>query len=109
MATPRDLQDFLAEAQLEHYLNGLRNELKITCVDHLKYVKEEDLEAIGMARPEMRRLKKFYKRECPQGTFGKLRKVSFIELNYLYDLLFDVSRSEHVLAFSLPDFFRYIL
>ncbi|XP_071110149.1 activated Cdc42 kinase-like isoform X4 [Haliotis cracherodii] len=75
MSSPRDLQDFLAEAQLEHYLSGLRNELKITCVDHLKYVKEEDLEAIGMAKPEMRRLKKFYKRECPQGTFGKLKKA----------------------------------
>jgi hypothetical protein len=39
-------------------------------------VKEEDLEGIGMTRPEMRRLKKFYKKEHPQGTFGKLKKVS---------------------------------
>ena len=40
-----------------------------------QYVKEEDLEGIGMTRPEMRRLKKFYKKEHPQGTFGKLKKV----------------------------------
>ncbi|KAK6176309.1 hypothetical protein SNE40_014616 [Patella caerulea] len=75
MSSSRDLQDFLMEAQLGHYYNALRNELKITCVDHLKYVKEEDLESVGMAKPEMRRLKKFYKKECPQGTFGKLRKA----------------------------------
>ncbi|ESO91373.1 hypothetical protein LOTGIDRAFT_153809 [Lottia gigantea] len=75
MSSSRDLQDFLVEAQLGHYYNALRNELKITCLDHLKYVKEEDLEAVGMAKPEMRRLKKFYKKECPQGTFGKLRKI----------------------------------
>ena len=74
--TSRDLQDFLQEAQLEHYNSALKNELKVTCVDHLKYVKEEDLEHIGMARPEIRRLRKYYKKECPQGTFGKLRKVS---------------------------------
>lgn len=40
-----------------------------------QYVKEEDLEGIGMTKPEMRRLKKFYKKEHPQGTFGKLKKV----------------------------------
>lgn len=30
------LPEFLAEAQLSHYLNALRNELKVTCVEHLK-------------------------------------------------------------------------
>ena len=43
-----------------------------------QYVKEEDLEGIGMTRPEMRRLKKFYKKEHPQGTFGKLKRVSVV-------------------------------
>ncbi|XP_076452018.1 uncharacterized protein LOC143287697 isoform X2 [Babylonia areolata] len=70
-----DLAEFLAEAELAHYLTALRNELKVTCVEHLKYVKEEDLEGIGMTRPEMRRLKKFYKKEHPQGTFGKLKRA----------------------------------
>lgn len=69
------LPEFLAEAQLSHYLNALRNELKVTCVEHLKYVKEEDLQGIGMTRPEMRRLKKFYKKEHPQGAFDKLKKA----------------------------------
>ncbi|KAL8622721.1 hypothetical protein ACOMHN_009355 [Nucella lapillus] len=70
-----DLKEFLAESELTHYLTALRNELKVTCVEHLKYVKEEDLEGIGMTRPEMRRLKKFYKKEHPQGTFGKLKRA----------------------------------
>nr|KAG5702466.1 hypothetical protein BaRGS_015098 [Batillaria attramentaria] len=69
------LVEFLAEAELSHYHNALRNELKVTCVEHLKYVKEEDLEGIGMTRPEMRRLRKFYKKEHPQGTFGKLKRA----------------------------------
>ena len=30
------LPEFLAEAELSHYLTALRNELKVTCVEHLK-------------------------------------------------------------------------
>ena len=30
------LPEFLAEAELAHYLTALRNELKVTCVEHLK-------------------------------------------------------------------------
>ena len=72
----RDLQDFLSEADLGDYYSALRARLKVTTVEHLKYVQEEDLLDIGMSRPEMRRLKKFYRKEHPSGTFNKLRKVS---------------------------------
>lgn len=30
------LPEFLAEAELSHYHTALRNELKVTCVEHLK-------------------------------------------------------------------------
>ena len=30
------LPEFLAEAELSHYLSALKNELKVTCVEHLK-------------------------------------------------------------------------
>ncbi|XP_059172052.1 activated Cdc42 kinase-like [Physella acuta] len=71
----RDLQEFLAEAELGEYYSSLLTRLKVSTVEHLKYVKEEDLEDIGMTRPEMRRLKKFYRKECPQGAINKLRKA----------------------------------
>ncbi|CAL1536448.1 unnamed protein product [Lymnaea stagnalis] len=71
----RDLQEFLAEAELSEYYTPLLTRLKVSTVEHLKYVKEEDLEDIGMSRPEMRRLKKFYKKEYPQGAINKLRKA----------------------------------
>ena len=50
----------------------------MTTVGQIKYVDDEDLQDMGMSKPEMRRLKKFFKKECPQGTFGKLKKVSFL-------------------------------
>ena len=49
--------------------------LKVTNVSQLKYVEDEDLGDMGMTKPESRRLKKFFRKECPQGTFGKLKKV----------------------------------
>ena len=60
---------------------GILPSLVINWLHVFQYVKEEDLEGIGMTRPEMRRLKKFYKKEHPQGTFGKLKRVS---LNFLF-------------------------
>ncbi|XP_012945846.1 mucin-5AC, partial [Aplysia californica] len=71
----RDLEEFLCEAELGEYYPALLSRLKVSTVEHLKYVQEEDLEDIGMSRPEMRRLKKFYRKEYPQGTFNKLRKA----------------------------------
>ena len=44
-------------------------------VPQLKYVEDEDLVDLGMTKPEMRRLKKFFRKECPQGKLSKLIKV----------------------------------
>ena len=77
MGTVRDLRDFLLEAELEHYYSAFKNELKIASVPQIKYLEEEDLVNIGMTKPEMRRLKKFYKKECPQGKLEKFKRVSF--------------------------------
>uniref|UniRef100_A0A2C9LT37 non-specific protein-tyrosine kinase n=1 Tax=Biomphalaria glabrata TaxID=6526 RepID=A0A2C9LT37_BIOGL len=78
-ATMRDLQEFLTEAELSEYYSPLLTGLKVSTVEHLKYVKEEDLEDIGMTKPEMRRLKKFYKKEFPHGAINKLRKVLLLK------------------------------
>nr|XP_022342289.1 tyrosine-protein kinase PR2-like isoform X6 [Crassostrea virginica] len=75
MGTVRDLHDFLEEAELLHYYSALCNQLRISTVPQLKYVEEEDLAGIGMSKPEMRRLKKLYKKECPHGALGKIKKA----------------------------------
>ena len=77
MGTVRELRDFLIEAELDHYYSAFKNELKIATVPQIKYLEEEDLINIGMTKPEMRRLKKFYKKECPQGKLEKFKRVSF--------------------------------
>ncbi|XP_056004776.1 activated Cdc42 kinase-like isoform X4 [Ostrea edulis] len=83
MGTVRDLHDFLEEAELLHYYSALCNQLRITAVPQLKYVEEEDLAGIGMSRPEMRRLKKMYKKECPHGALGKIKKDTLALVNTL--------------------------
>ena len=52
--------------------------LQIASVPQIKYVAEEDLHSIGMTKPEMRRLKKFYKKECPQGKLEKFKRVGTV-------------------------------
>ncbi len=85
MSVPKELYEFLLEAELQHYYNSFKNELKVTSVPQIKYVEDEDLVDMGMSKPEIRRLKKFFKRECPQGAFGKIKKVSsFQENNFPY-------------------------
>lgn len=41
----------------------------------LKYVAEEDLNAIGMSKPEMRRLKKYFQKYFPQNYLSKFKKM----------------------------------
>lgn len=75
MTTEKSLHDFMEEAELDHYYNAIKDQLKINTIHQLKYVEEDDLTDIGMTKPEMRRLKKMYKKEFPPGALGKLKKV----------------------------------
>ncbi|XP_026280289.1 activated Cdc42 kinase-like isoform X4 [Frankliniella occidentalis] len=77
MATARGpgLYEFLIEAELQQYYSGIKNDLKVQNVSQLKYVTEEDLQQIGMTKPEMRRLKKFFQRHFPQNYISKLKKM----------------------------------
>ena len=49
---------------------------QVTTIAQLKYVDDEDLLELGMSKPEIRRLKKFFRKECPQGALGKIKRVS---------------------------------
>ncbi|KAG8229034.1 hypothetical protein J437_LFUL007589 [Ladona fulva] len=69
------LYEFLIEAELQQYYGGIKNDLKVQNVSQLKYVTEEDLQNIGMSKPEMRRLKKFFQKHFPQNYLSKFKKM----------------------------------
>ncbi|KAJ6641428.1 Activated Cdc42 kinase-like [Pseudolycoriella hygida] len=72
---PMDLYEFLVESELQQYYNSIRNELKISMVSHLKYASDEDLKQVGLSRPEIRRLRKFYEKCYPHGYFSKIKRL----------------------------------
>lgn len=45
------LLELLMEVQLQQYLLRIRDDLNVTRLSHFDYVKNEDLEKIGMGRP----------------------------------------------------------
>ncbi|KAJ8971630.1 hypothetical protein NQ317_015906 [Molorchus minor] len=59
------LYEFLVEAELQQYFNSFKNSLKITHPSQLKFTTEGDLLEIGMSKPEMRRLRKYYEKHFP--------------------------------------------
>ncbi|XP_018347316.1 PREDICTED: tyrosine-protein kinase PR2 isoform X3 [Trachymyrmex septentrionalis] len=69
------LYEFLMEAELQQYYPGIRGDLKVQTTAQLKYVTEEDLSAIGMSKPEMRRLKKYFQKHFPQNYLSKFKKM----------------------------------
>ncbi|KAM9717984.1 non-receptor tyrosine-protein kinase TNK1 isoform 1-T2 [Menidia menidia] len=50
------LYQLLAEVQLEKFYLRIRDRLNITRIEHFAYVKEADLEQIGISKPAQRRL-----------------------------------------------------
>lgn len=56
------LLELLVEVQLQQYFLRIRDDLNVTRLSHFDYVKNEDLEKIGMGRPGQRRLWEAVKR-----------------------------------------------
>ncbi|TNM98007.1 hypothetical protein fugu_014253 [Takifugu bimaculatus] len=46
------LLELLLEVQLQQYFLRIRDDLNVTRLSHFDYVKNEDLEKIGMGRPD---------------------------------------------------------
>ncbi|GLH01551.1 Activated Cdc42 kinase-like [Gryllus bimaculatus] len=69
------LYEFLIEAELQQYYAGIKNDLKVSNVPQLKYVTDDDLHHIGMSKPEMRRLRKFFQKHFPQNYLLKFKKM----------------------------------
>ena len=75
MAQIKDLNEFLAGAELQHYYNSFVKDLKVNTVPQIKYVEDDDLMGVGMTKPEIRRLRRFFSKEHPKGALSKLKKV----------------------------------
>jgi len=71
----KDLREFLEDAELLHYYSALRSELQLSSVTQLRCVDDDELTKLGMTKPELRRLRQYVKKECPQTALGRLRKV----------------------------------
>ncbi|XP_061696203.1 activated CDC42 kinase 1-like isoform X3 [Syngnathoides biaculeatus] len=56
------LLELLVDVQLQQYFLRIRDDLNVTRLSHFDYVKNEDLEKIGMGRPGQRRLLEAVKR-----------------------------------------------
>ncbi|XP_045470337.1 activated Cdc42 kinase-like isoform X2 [Harmonia axyridis] len=69
------LYEFLVEAELQHYFNSFKNNLKITHPSQLKFTIEGDLIEMGMSKPEIRRLRKYYEKHFPHNYLSKFKKL----------------------------------
>lgn len=49
---------------------------QVMTVPQVKFVIDDDLYQIGMTKPEIRRLKKYFQKYYPQNYFSKFKKVS---------------------------------
>ncbi|XP_034131033.1 activated Cdc42 kinase-like isoform X1 [Drosophila guanche] len=70
-----DLYEFLTESELQQYYNAVKNELKITNAAQFKYAADEDLRFIGLSRPEIRRLRKYYEKHFPHSYLSKIKRL----------------------------------
>lgn len=49
--------------------------MKITNAAQFKYAADEDLRFIGLSRPEIRRLRKFYEKHFPHSYLSKIKRL----------------------------------
>lgn len=52
-----------------------RSDLKIQNTSQLKYVTDDDYYQLGMSKPEVRRLKKYFNKYYPQNYLSKFKKM----------------------------------
>ncbi|XP_066254029.1 activated Cdc42 kinase-like isoform X3 [Euwallacea similis] len=69
------LYEFLVEAELQHYFNSFKNTLKIAHPSQFKFTADSDLLEIGMSKPEIRRLRKYYEKHFPHNYLSKFKKL----------------------------------
>ncbi|XP_018319586.1 activated Cdc42 kinase-like [Agrilus planipennis] len=69
------LYEFLVEAELQHYFSSFKNDLKVTHPSQLKFATDEDLAELGLSKPEIRRLRKYYEKNFPHNYLSKFKRL----------------------------------
>ena len=71
------VKDLLRDNQLDQFYRQIHGKLHITRLSHFDHVTEEDLDDLGMAKPEQRRLFEAVKKAKKKSLFSSFkRKVS---------------------------------
>lgn len=68
------VRDLLKDIQLEQYYRQIHGKLHVTRLSHFDHVMEEDLDDLGMAKPEQRRLFEALKKAKKKSLFSSFRR-----------------------------------
>lgn len=73
-AEQEKVQELLREIQLDQFYRQIHGKLHITRLSHFDHVTEEDLDDLGMAKPEQRRLFEALKKAKKKSLFSSFRR-----------------------------------
>jgi len=68
------VKELLKEIQLDQFYRQIHGKLHITRLSHFDHVTEEDLDDLGMAKPEQRRLFEALKKSKKKSLFSSFRR-----------------------------------
>lgn len=68
------VRDLLKDIQLEQYYRQIHGKLHVIRLSHFDHVTEEDLDDLGMAKPEQRRLFEALKKAKKKSLFSSFRR-----------------------------------
>lgn len=79
------VKEFLVGIQLEQFYWQVRNKLHVSQLSHFDHVNETDLDSLGMAKPEQRRLSDALKKARKKSLFSSFRrKVTIVSYYVVY-------------------------
>ena len=68
------VKDLLRDIQLDQFYRQIHGKLHVTRLSHFEHVTEEDLDDLGMAKPEQRRLFEALKKAKKKSLFSSFRR-----------------------------------
>ena len=68
------VRELLKDIQLDQFYRQINGKLHITRLSHFDHVTEEDLDDLGMAKPEQRRLFEALKKAKKKSLFSSFRR-----------------------------------
>lgn len=76
--------EFLHGIQLDQFYRRIHDELHVTRLNHFAHVKEQDLDDLGLSKPEQRRLFEALKKSKKKLLFGSFRRKVNTNTSFLY-------------------------